>query len=107
MDSPVFIVQGQSSFMSPMYGNSMRMGMYGMASPMPYGGIQAPAADIGKGKAREADFEAAFAKVLESLSLEDSKPAQTSRIEEVDEAGNAVRFSTLSCISWSYHAANF
>ncbi|KAF9050007.1 peroxisome targeting signal receptor [Panaeolus papilionaceus] len=82
--------QGQSSFMSPMYGNSMRMGMYGMASPMPYGGIQAPAADIGKGKAREADFEAAFAKVLESLSLEDSKPAQTSRIEEVDEAGNAL-----------------
>ncbi|PPQ98774.1 hypothetical protein CVT24_003332 [Panaeolus cyanescens] len=82
--------QSQSSFMSPMYGNSMRMGMYGMASPMHYGGVQMPAVDHGKGKAREADFEAAFAKAVESLSLQESQPAQTSRIEEVDEEGNTL-----------------
>lgn len=38
--------------------------------------------DQGKGKAREADFEAAFAQIAESFG---PKEAQTSRIEEVDD----------------------
>ena len=40
------------------------------------------AVDQGKGKAREADFEAAFAKIAESMGPEQT---QTSRIEEADE----------------------
>ncbi|KIM45315.1 hypothetical protein M413DRAFT_441996 [Hebeloma cylindrosporum] len=74
--------QQRSSFM-PMYAGSMPVAMYGLSSPMQYGiNANFTAVDHGKGKAREADFEAAFAKIAESLGPEET---QTSRIEEVDE----------------------
>ena len=58
------------------------MAMYGLNSPMQYGlNANFTAVDQGKGKAREADFEAAFAKIAESLGPEET---QASRIEEVD-----------------------
>lgn len=69
--------------MSPMYGGSMPMAMYGLNSPMQYGmNANFTAVDQGKGKAREADFEAAFAKIAESMGPEET---QTSHIEEADE----------------------
>lgn len=80
----IFPVQ-QRTYMQPMYGSSMPMGMYGMNAPS----MQYPmnsnfiVADQGKGKAREADFEAAFAQIVESLGTTES---QTSRIEEVDDS---------------------
>lgn len=61
----------------------MPMAMYGLNSPMQYGiNANFTAVDQGKGKAREADFEAAFAKIVESMGPEET---QTSHIEEVDE----------------------
>lgn len=61
-----------------MYGNSMPM--YGMSNGMFYGmNTNLSTADQGKGKSREADFEAAFAQVAASLQ------EQTSRIEEVKD----------------------
>lgn len=69
------VQQQRSSFMTPMYSSAMSMGQYGMGMNMPamqYG----MNISQGKGKAREVDFEAAFA------HFADSQP-QTSRIEEV------------------------
>lgn len=86
MDLTELIDQQRPSYMQPMYGNSMPMGMgmYGLNGPtMQYGmNPNITIADQGKGKAREADFEAAFAQIAESLG---PKEAQTSRIEEVDD----------------------
>lgn len=45
-------------------------------------GANFTAVDQGKGKAREVDFEAAFAKIAESIVAEET---QTSRIEEANE----------------------
>lgn len=62
----------------------MPMGMYSVNPPMQYGSN--PKFSIvsqGKGKDREADFEAAFAQVAASLSPIE---AQTSRVEEVDDS---------------------
>ncbi|KDR75164.1 hypothetical protein GALMADRAFT_249106 [Galerina marginata CBS 339.88] len=75
--------QQRQSYMSPMYGSSMP-GMYGMSAPSMNYGINAniTVADQGKGKGREADFEAAFAQIVDSLG---SAETQTSRIEEVDD----------------------
>ncbi|KAF9010567.1 hypothetical protein BDQ17DRAFT_1387794 [Cyathus striatus] len=80
-----------------MYGGSMPMGMYGMNNPMQYGtGTHFGAVDQkGKGKSREADFEAAFAQVAASLTQRET----TSRIEEVkdvvDDVTEALKSSTL------------
>ncbi|KAF8973077.1 hypothetical protein BDZ97DRAFT_1900894 [Flammula alnicola] len=78
--------QQRPSYMGSMYGGSMPMGMYGMgmnAPSMQYGtAANFTAVDQGKGKAREADFEAAFAQIVESLGPAE---AQSSRIEEVDD----------------------
>lgn len=61
-----------------MYGNSMPM--YGMSSGMTYGMYPNVAiTDQGKGKGREADFEAAFAQVAASLQ------GQTPQIEEIKD----------------------
>lgn len=61
--------------MTPMYSSAMSMGQYGMGMNMPsmnYG----MSVVQGKGKAREVDFEAAFAQFAE-------QQPQTSKIEEV------------------------
>jgi len=69
--------------MLPMYAGSTPMAMYGLNAPMQYGmNANFTAIDQGKGKSREADFEAAFAKIAESMGPEET---QTSRIEEADE----------------------
>ncbi|TFK44351.1 hypothetical protein BDQ12DRAFT_593404 [Crucibulum laeve] len=80
--------QQQPSFMtSPMYGSSMSMGMYGMNNPGMFYGMNGGIETMdqkGKGKSKEADFEAAFAQIAASLS-----PAQeqvsSSRIVEVED----------------------
>ncbi|CAA7261729.1 unnamed protein product [Cyclocybe aegerita] len=76
--------QHQRSYMSPLYGSPMPMGMYGMgATGMQYGMNPNFSTVVqGKGKEKEVDFETAFAQVIDSL-----EPAQssTSRIEEVDD----------------------
>lgn len=69
--------------MTPNMYNGMQMGM-------PQMGMASMSADYtsllnqaqGKGKAREVDFEAAFAQLAESMA---PVQAQTSRIEEVDD----------------------
>ncbi|KAF8894083.1 peroxisome targeting signal receptor [Infundibulicybe gibba] len=73
--------QPQRSFVpSNMYGSSMPMGMYG-------GGMHQMGLNVaidqgkGKGKSREADFEAAFAQVAASLTPQ----TETSRIVEVED----------------------
>ena len=59
------------------------MAMYGLNSAMQFGmNANFTAIDQGKGKSREADFEAAFAKIAESMGPEET---QTSYIEEPDE----------------------
>ncbi|KAJ3514122.1 hypothetical protein NLJ89_g2562 [Agrocybe chaxingu] len=76
--------QQQRSYMSPLYGNSMPMGVYGMgATGMQYGTNSNFSTVVqGKGKAKEVDFETAFAQVMDSLEPVQSS---TSRIEEVDD----------------------
>ncbi|XP_006460776.1 hypothetical protein AGABI2DRAFT_142912 [Agaricus bisporus var. bisporus H97] len=74
--------QQRTSYMSPMgmYGNSMPM--LGRSNGMFYGmngDFNIMEQGKGKGKSREADFEAAFAQVTASLQ------EQTSRIEEVKD----------------------
>jgi hypothetical protein len=78
-------VQQQSSYRSSLgsYPSPIPMGIYSMSPTMQYGGN--PNFNIvnqGKGKSKEADFEAAFAQVAASLSPIE---AQTSRVEEVDD----------------------
>ena len=80
-------VQQQPSYMSSLgsYANPMPMGMYSMNPPaMQYGSNpNFSIVNQGKGKGREADFEAAFAQVAASLNPIE---AQTSRVEEVDDS---------------------
>lgn len=68
------------------YGNPMSMGMYGMngmnMGPAFQGGYAGYDTAKGKGKSREADFEAAFAQLDASISTQ----AETSRIVEVDDS---------------------
>ena len=82
-----FLVQQRPSYMSPMYGNSMPMGMYGMGmgmNGMQYGmNANIGPLSLGKGKGKEVDFEAAFAHYAEALGPTEQ---QTSRIEEVDDS---------------------
>lgn len=63
----------------------MPMGMYAMGAPtMQYGrNTNFSIVNQGKGKGREADFEAAFAQVAASL---DPMETQTARIEEVNDS---------------------
>lgn len=75
-----------------MYGNSMPM--YGMSSGMAYGmypnNLATTDQGKGKGKSREADFEAAFAQVAASLQR------QTPQIEEVkDDLSEALEKTRL------------
>ncbi|KAF5326212.1 hypothetical protein D9611_000345 [Ephemerocybe angulata] len=84
-------VQPRASYMPSMnmYGSSMPSGMYGMGMQQ-YGynpGMQMADQGKGKGKSREADFEAAFAQIAESFTsaqAESSKEAedQLSNLEE-------------------------
>ncbi|CAL1707179.1 unnamed protein product [Somion occarium] len=81
----------QASYMSPrMYGGmpmNMYSGMYGNAPPS----LQMDVSK-GKGKAREIDFEAAFAQVTQSLSnIEDQSRAseqESARISEFDDTAD-------------------
>jgi peroxin-5 len=72
------------------YQNPMASAMYGMnVTPTPYQGnynaLAVTGQSKGKGKARDADFEAAFAQVVDSLS---SVQVETPRIVEI-EAGRS------------------
>ena len=93
-------VQQQPSYMSSVgsYAGPMPMGVYSMTPPtLQYGSN--PNFSIlnqGKGKGREADFEAAFAQVAASLSPIE---VQTSRVEEVDD-GIADIADTLKNVSF-------
>ena len=68
-----------------LYGSSMPLGMYGTNSNssmyQSHYGILSDQ-DKGKGKLKEADFEAAFAQAAASLA---PTPAETSRIVEIDD----------------------
>jgi len=72
-----------------MYGNSMPIGAFGMVTPstqyLNYPGV--------KGKAKEIDFEAAFAQLDESIS---SPHHQSSGIEEVDDTTQQVQEALLN-----------
>ncbi|KAJ7079093.1 hypothetical protein B0H15DRAFT_520923 [Mycena belliarum] len=72
--------QQRPSYMSSLgqYGGMMPMGMYGSGMAQAF-----PAQMNGKGKSREADFEAAFAQIAAAHPQTES---QTARIEEVDDA---------------------
>ncbi|KAF7361743.1 Peroxisomal targeting signal receptor [Mycena venus] len=75
--------QQRPSYMSSMgqYGSPMAMGMgMGMGMYGPAMANQFPTQINGKGKSREADFEAAFAQIVAAQTQ-----AETSRIEEVEE----------------------
>lgn len=93
--NPTRADQQGPSYIPPIgaYGNPMSMGMYGMnMNSSMYQGVNAGydiSADQskGKGKSREADFEAAFAQVAASLS---SAQAETSRIVEVEDGVNDI-----------------
>ena len=76
-------VQHQPSYMSSLgsYASAMPMGMYAMSPPTMQYGSNFSITNQGKGKGREADFEAAFAQVAASLG---PRETQTSRVEEVD-----------------------
>lgn len=63
------------------YASPMPMGMYTMSPPAMQYGSNFSIVNQGKGKGREADFEAAFAQVAASLGPIET---QTSRVEEVD-----------------------
>jgi hypothetical protein len=80
-------VQQQPSYMSSLgsYASPMPIGIYSMSPPtMQYGSNpNFSIVNQGKGKGREADFEAAFAQVAASLGPIE---AQTSRVEEVDDS---------------------
>jgi peroxin-5 len=84
---PVRAVQQQPSYMSSLgsYASPIPRGIYSMSPPtMQYGNN--PNFSIlnqGKGKSKEADFEAAFAQVAASLNPIE---AQTSGVEEVDDS---------------------
>ncbi|KAJ6625896.1 peroxisome targeting signal receptor [Mycena sp. CBHHK59/15] len=77
------------------YGSSMPMGMYSSSMPMGMYGMnmgssvfqQAPMQMSGKGKTREADFEAAFAQIASSHPQAQS---ETSRIEEVEDGATGL-----------------
>ncbi|KAJ6500063.1 hypothetical protein C8R47DRAFT_1110301 [Mycena vitilis] len=79
--------QQRPSYMSSMgqYGSPMGMGM-GMGMGM-YGGPQFPAQINGKGKSREADFEAAFAEIV---AEHPQAQGQTGRIEEVEDGATGL-----------------
>ncbi|EAU91171.2 peroxisome targeting signal receptor [Coprinopsis cinerea okayama7 len=77
------------------YGGSMGMapGMYGMGMGMQYGmnpSVQTTFQDKGKGKSREEDFEAAFAKAAASFT-----PAEKTEDETVAELEDAMKQATL------------
>lgn len=84
------LVQQRPSYMpsSGMYGNPMQMGMYGMVTSPNMLQSNQSAFDQGKGKGKlkEADFEAAFAQV--SASFGPTQAETTSRIEEVSDVTN-------------------
>ncbi|KAJ7683250.1 hypothetical protein B0H17DRAFT_1205307 [Mycena rosella] len=78
--------QQRPSYMSSLgqYGTGMPMGMYGPGMP---GMVQAfPPQMNGKGKSREADFEAAFAQIAAAHP----QAEQTARIEEVEDGATGL-----------------
>jgi hypothetical protein len=93
-------VQQQPSYMSSLgsYAGPMPMGIYSMTPPTLQHGTNPNFSIVnqGKGKGREADFEAAFAQVAASLSPIE---VQTSRVEEVDD-GIADIADTLKNVSF-------
>jgi peroxin-5 len=81
-------VQPHTSFMPSMnmYNTPMSSGMYGMGMQQ-YGynpGMQM--LDKGKGKSREADFEAAFAQIAASFPQESSSKEQDDGLEKLEES---------------------
>ncbi|KAF8904432.1 peroxisome targeting signal receptor [Gymnopilus junonius] len=85
------------NFMPSMYGGSP-MGIMRMGPPTMQYGVSSnlTIVDQGKGKGREADFEAAFAQIAASLAPAES---QTSRVEEVSDdvaqLGEALQAASL------------
>ncbi|KAJ2930263.1 hypothetical protein H1R20_g6840, partial [Candolleomyces eurysporus] len=80
-------VQPHSSFMPSMsmYNSPMASGMYGMGMQYGYNpGMQM--LDKGKGKSREADFEAAFAQIAASFPQESSGKEQEDGVEKLEES---------------------
>ncbi|KAJ2917783.1 hypothetical protein MD484_g2622, partial [Candolleomyces efflorescens] len=80
-------VQPHTTFMPSinMYNTGMASGMYGMG--MQYGyNPGAQMLDKGKGKSREADFEAAFAQIAASFPQESSAKEQDDGLEKLDES---------------------
>ncbi|KIJ68144.1 hypothetical protein HYDPIDRAFT_165843 [Hydnomerulius pinastri MD-312] len=81
------ITDGQRPY-TGLHNYSMPTNMYGSslgASPYYHGFTPVPqiASDKGKGKARESDFEAAFAQAVASLQIDDTE--SSARIVELDE----------------------
>ncbi|KAJ7497554.1 hypothetical protein FB451DRAFT_1211928 [Mycena latifolia] len=76
--------QQRPSYMSSLgqYGGMMPMGMYGAGMAQAF-----PAQMNGKGKSREADFEAAFAQIA---AAHPQTEAQTARIEEVEDGATGL-----------------
>lgn len=75
----------QPSYMSSLgsYANPMPMGMYAMSPPTMQYGSNFSIVNQGKGKGREADFEAAFAQAAASFGPIET---QTSRVEEFNDS---------------------
>ncbi|KAH7924256.1 TPR-like protein [Leucogyrophana mollusca] len=92
-------VQGISGAQRPsymgsggLYNSSMSMGMYGAGMGpsfyQSYNGVPQTLSDQGKGKGREADFEAAFAQV--AASMHPVQAESSSRIVEIDDSVTSV-----------------
>ncbi|KAF4620537.1 hypothetical protein D9613_000470 [Agrocybe pediades] len=77
--------QQRTSYIPPVHGNMMPMGMYGANPAMQYGLNSSfnQQVDHGKGKGKQVDYEAAFAQFADSFGPTET---QTSRIEEVDDS---------------------
>jgi len=65
------------------YASPVSMAMYAPSTPTMQYGSNSSIVNQGKGKGKEADFEAAFAQVAASLGPIET---QTSRVEEVDDS---------------------
>ncbi len=82
-------VQQQRNYVTQIHGNSMPMpvGAFGMATPSTQY-LNYPGVVSSKGKAKEIDFEAAFAQLDQSIS---SPQHQSSGIEDVDDTTQQVQ----------------
>lgn len=85
-----FLVQQQRNYVTQLYGNSMPVGAYGMVAPSAQY-TNYPGVSSSKGKAKEIDFDAAFAQLDDSILS-----PQVSGIEGVDDTTQQVHEALMN-----------